>query len=922
MYTTPPTHTRNALTDGAALQLVRPQIHRARYVPLVAALVLAFSASNIQAETYSHVYDNEVVSGNIEIDTGADPYYSDVNLSILGSTVQGYVAVGNYGGTSNGSASITIENSSLGSLYVSGADRQLTANDLSISQATHWETSAYEKGICIGNGASASFGGNELNVAIDTESTGSVVGVHVFNGAEAYFSANRTVIDTSAAGSSGKWGFGLLVNGLTGSKAVFDGGDVVIRNFTKNYTSQTLTVKEQSSIVFNNTGDILVESQSPFGVTVVDAYGALTFNNAGNVTLRGTIVPGDKTGQTNVVGIQGVGTTWSVTNRVQDFTIELSGAGVDNDGTTYSTGTMAITGGNVDFNFEGRSLTIRMDIASNVESAPPEGHTACEAYALEFDTGSTFITGENSAVDIVLNQGIGKGYGLWLEGDSRAVFNGNTSIEVHGSDASVAGHIKSQSSVVFAGDSNRLTGDVSIEDTSSATFMEGTTSITGNVTLSNEASLAIKDGTVNLAGDMMQTGEVSSGKGLTLTNGTLGIADGNVNVGRLSGENAVIRFSDTTSTFHAAASDIAPSDVTIAGSGSLNDAHADSTELMETLYGQATVGEEDSALGDTVRLESGLLSGEIVGKVGEDGSITVVSDAGSSDYVKSVGDATAANLLIWRNETNDLFKRLGDVRRAEGSAGSWARINAGSLSAGAMDVDDDFVSLQIGQDVRLPTAANIIVGGAFSYTDGDLSYDAGDGTSKIYGFSIYGSWFAENGQFVDVIAKYARLSTDVDAGPLGADFDSNAYSLSAEYGMTLPLGRIAWVEPQAELTYGYVDGQSFSAGNGIRAHQSSMDTLIGRIGLRAGLDCPKDRGSFYLHASVLHDFLGETSVTMSNTAKRVAYEEDFGDTWFEYGIGGHFQLTSVSYVYADVERTAGADVDEDWRANVGVRIAW
>ena len=174
----------------------------------------------------------------------------------------------------------------------------------------------------------------------------------------------------------------------------------------------------------------------------------------------------------------------------------------------------------------------------------------------------------------------------------------------------------------------------------------------------------------------------------------------------------------------------------------------------------------------------------------------------------------------------------------------------------------------------------------------------------------------------DVIAKYARLSTDVDAGPLGADFDSNAYSLSAEYGMTLPLGRIAWVEPQAELTYGYVDGQSFSAGNGIRAHQSSMDTLIGRIGLRAGLDCPKDRGSLYLHASVLHDFLGETSVTMSNTAKRVAYEEDFGDTWFEYGIGGHFQLTSVSYVYADVERTAGADVDEDWRANVGVRIAW
>ena len=83
MYT--PLSTGQALPDKSALRLNHRQIHCAHYVPLVVALALAFSASNIQAETYSHVYDNEVVSDNIEIDTGADPYYSDVNLSILGS---------------------------------------------------------------------------------------------------------------------------------------------------------------------------------------------------------------------------------------------------------------------------------------------------------------------------------------------------------------------------------------------------------------------------------------------------------------------------------------------------------------------------------------------------------------------------------------------------------------------------------------------------------------------------------------------------------------------------------------------------------------------------------------------------------------------------------------------------------------------
>ena len=898
------------------------KIRQWQIAPIAAALALAFNSWDVRAEIFSQNYVGEVVSGNIEIDTGSEPTYTDVQLTIRESTVSGYVAVGDLNGATDGAATISITDSALGSLYVSGPDRELTASNLGISQATHWGSSSYEKGICVGDGASGYFGGDELNVVIDTQSTGSVVGVHLFNGSEAHFSSDRTVIDTKALGSSGKWGFGLLVNGTEGSKAVFDGGDVSISNYTQNYTSQTLTVKERSTIEFNNTGDVLVEAESPYGVTVVDAYGTLTFNNAGNVTLRGTIVPGDQTGQTNVVGIQGSNTTWSVTNHVQDFTINLSGAGVDNNGTSYSTGTKAITGSNVDFSFEGRNLNIVMNIAKDIEVVPPSGHTSSKAYALEFKLGSTFSTAENSSVNVVINQGIGTGYGLRLAGESTATFNGNTSIEVNGSEASLAGLIEGGSTLTLAGNFNSLKGDIEIKGASNAEFRDGTTDISGNVTLSNEASLSVKNGSVNLVGNLTQTGDTQTGRGLNLTNAKLGIGEGNVNVGRLSGENAVIRFSDTTSTFHTAVSDIDTSGVTISGAGSLNDASSDSAALMSQLYGNATVGADNSALADTVHLESGLLSGEVIGIVNDDGQIEVISDAGSSDYVKGIGDAAAANLLVWRNETNDLFKRLGDVRRSEGTVGTWARINAGSLSAGSMGVDDDFVSLQVGLDTRLPTTEHIIVGGAFSYTDGDLSYNIGNGSSKIYGFSLYGSWFAESGQFVDVIAKYARLSNEVEAGPLGADFDSNAYSISAEYGWTLPIGEMFWAEPQAELTYGYVDSQSFSAGNGIRGHQSSMDTFIGRLGLRAGLDCPKSRGSLYFHASVLHDFLGETNVTMTNAAKRVAYEQDFGDTWFEYGLGGHFQITNSSYVYADIERTAGGEVDEDWRANVGVRYMW
>lgn len=101
-----------------------------------------------------------------------------------------------------------------------------------------------------------------------------------------------------------------------------------------------------------------------------------------------------------------------------------------------------------------------------------------------------------------------------------------------------------------------------------------------------------------------------------------------------------------------------------------------------------------------------------------------------------------------------------------------------------------------------------------------------------------------------------------------------------------------------------------------------MDSLIGRLGFRLGLQCPEKRGNAYLHASVLHDFLGDTSVTMKNSVQSVNYAQDCGGTWFEYGVGGTFRMTTASYIYADLQRTDGGKVDEDWRANIGVRFAF
>ena len=40
----------------------------------------------------------------------------------------------------------------------------------------------------------------------------------------------------------------------------------------------------------------------------------------------------------------------------------------------------------------------------------------------------------------------------------------------------------------------------------------------------------------------------------------------------------------------------------------------------------------------------------------------------------------------------------------------------------------------------------------------------------------------------------------------------------------------------------------------------------------------------------------------------------------EYTVGGNFKLSDNAYLFADVAKSAGGDIDLDWRANVGAKL--
>ena len=118
-----------------------------------------------------------------------------------------------------------------------------------------------------------------------------------------------------------------------------------------------------------------------------------------------------------------------------------------------------------------------------------------------------------------------------------------------------------------------------------------------------------------------------------------------------------------------------------------------------------------------------------------------------------------------------------------------------------------------------------------------------------------------------------------------------------------------------------MDGDTFSLGSA-RYDVDNTDSLIGRAGVSAGWKLPGDRGDIYARASVVQQFLGDAKISGQNNGMMNVYEIDGEDTWFEYGIGTNVRLTEKASLWADVERTEGAQIDEEWRGTVGLRYSF
>lgn len=538
----------------------------------------------------------------------------------------------------------------------------------------------------------------------------------------------------------------------------------------------------------------------------------------------------------------------------------------------------------------------------------------------------------------------------------------------------------SAADVVMDRAGNALKGDVSGEGQTDITLSNGG-NWDGNSAGSGKTQVKVGNGStwtgtsmnsntdVDLEGKWKQTGN-SKVRKLISNNGVLdktASESGNTDIGKLSGRLSLIYAHDKTnptkvlggSTFVATADAGSTVDMITdnAGLDTNSDKAADKNKVSEVLNAMAGKlqytgyqnGERN--LKGKLRIAEGLTSSSAGLKTEalsfkRDGrgyfDYTPAKpnkpEIETGDYETSIMSSTrsalTSSILVWRNDMNDMYKRMGDLRIGAES-GLWARVYGGRISYDANNayMKNSYWAAQVGIDKRL--ASGWHVGGAFGYNDGSATYRyGGKGDPKLYTLAAYATRVSEDGQYVDVIAKAGKLSNKFTAynkysapalrNYVEGKYDTYGYGISAEYGKKIRMGK-GFVTPQAELTWSRLSSDSFDAaapsGESMRVNQSSVNSLIGRLGVVAGVE--SDKGNFYAKASLFHEFDGDGHILFSEPGKTGKHSSfSLKDTWAEIALGGNYYLSPRSMIYADFTKSFGGDYKVDWRINAGIRFSF
>ena len=339
-------------------------------------------------------------------------------------------------------------------------------------------------------------------------------------------------------------------------------------------------------------------------------------------------------------------------------------------------------------------------------------------------------------------------------------------------------------------------------------------------------------------------------------------------------------------------------------------------------------------LGVNVQVDGGLISPTYSTNLGTesfaiDGKASVTDQAvittRESELVSGAKSALAASMMQMKADTNDLQRRLGDVRLNSDKHGVWGKYIGGKSKI----TDDAYVNqtynmAQVGYDTL---RGDWTVGGALLYGTSNNDYALGSGSGKTAGLAVYGAKQFKDGRYLDIIGKVNRLKNDFTVRntlgtTLSGDYRNTGASLSVEYGKRIKKDNGFYIDPNAELTFSRLSGESFDArtntGSTVHIDSDAVNSVIGRIGVGIGKE--SKNSNVFLKAALAHEFSGKMNATYSMAGEPTTGSEvNLKDTWLDLELGGSWSVRPNTYVYGTFTKNFGATVDNSYRIDAGIR---
>ncbi len=355
--------------------------------------------------------------------------------------------------------------------------------------------------------------------------------------------------------------------------------------------------------------------------------------------------------------------------------------------------------------------------------------------------------------------------------------------------------------------------------------------------------------------------------------------------------------------------------------GTVTDKLANGSVKAEELFNGISLGDN----GETPKLittSDGLwASASVHEKKGDEITSTY---SGPSSLITSTTDLALMNGLVWRSQLTNLSDRMGTLRTMPQAAGAWARYNNGRLDGRGLEYD--YSTIEVGFDA--PVSSNFLVGVSFDYTIGDTDLNAGSADNDVYTLGLYGTYYGDNGGFVDLMAKIGRIDNEYNvansAGSEKGDYMMTGAIVGVEAGHRFDLAHNIFVEPQVQLSYSWLRATDYSTN--IRSVDfETIESLVARVGVMGGMKFAENRGAAYLKASYNHDFLGNVDAAMyavNGSGNSAKISDELDDNWAEVSLGVSYSVTDTLNTFLDVGTGFGGDIDQKWRINFGARYAF